>query len=140
MADKTLSYLTVIDGTERPLSGTSASSPVVAAVFALINDALLRAGKPAIGFVNPALYAARSRILNDITSGVVTGCQGVDLQTNEAVEGAGIIPYASWNATVGWDPVTGLGTPDFAALKDYFLSLDAGGYRGYGGYGDYGDY
>lgn len=26
------------------------------------------------------------------------------------------VPYASWNATTGWDPVTGLGTPDYGKL------------------------
>jgi len=27
------------------------------------------------------------------------------------------VPFASWNATKGWDPVTGLGTPDFEKLS-----------------------
>jgi tripeptidyl-peptidase I len=35
-----------------------------------------------------------------------------------------IVPYASWNATSGWDPVTGLGTPDFGKL----LKISSGGY------------
>lgn len=50
------------------------------------------------------------------------GCTGINGQTGEPVPGAGIIPYASWNATVGWDPVTGLGTPNFEALKKLVLS------------------
>lgn len=29
-----------------------------------------------------------------------------------------LVPYASWNATPGWDPVTGLGTPIFPELVD----------------------
>jgi tripeptidyl-peptidase-1 len=36
---------------------------------------------------------------------------------------SGIVPGAHWNATVGWDPVTGFGTPNFAALKDVFSCI-----------------
>lgn len=31
--------------------------------------------------------------------------------------GGGVVPGAAWNATVGWDPATGLGVPDFEKLK-----------------------
>lgn len=112
-----LSYLTVINGTAQPNGGTSAASPVVAAIFALINDARFRAGQPAIGFANPWLYKIAPQALNDITLGGSLGCAGVDLQSGINITGAGIIPYASWNATVGWDPVTGLGTPNFMEMK-----------------------
>jgi len=50
------------------------------------------------------------------------GCNGVNGQTGASIPGASVIPYASWNATVGWDPVTGLGTPDFAKLKQVALA------------------
>lgn len=45
-------YMTVIQGMPQPNGGTSAASPVFAAIIALLNDALLRAGKPALGFVS----------------------------------------------------------------------------------------
>lgn len=48
-------YLTVISETAYPNGGTSAASPVFASVIALVNDALLRAGKPALGFVSHLL-------------------------------------------------------------------------------------
>lgn len=44
------------NGNVTTIGGTSASSPTVAAIFALVNDALLAAGKPQLGFVNPWLY------------------------------------------------------------------------------------
>jgi len=40
-----------------------------------------------------------------------------------------VIPGAHWNATVGWDPATGFGTPNFGALKNMVL----GGSGGWGG-------
>ncbi|KAK4565465.1 hypothetical protein LTR86_004082 [Recurvomyces mirabilis] len=127
-------YLTVIGGIPQPNGGTSAASPVVAAIIALLNDARFRAGQPALGFVNPLLYskAAGTSAINDITLGGAVGCAGVDLQNGLVIQGAGIIPYASWNATVGWDPVTGLGTPNFQNLKSLVLSV--GGQKG--GYGN----
>ncbi|KAK4546803.1 hypothetical protein LTR36_001535 [Oleoguttula mirabilis] len=118
-------YLTVINGTATPNGGTSAASPVVAAIFALLNDARFRAGKPAIGFANPLLYSlgSNSTAINDITLGGAVGCTGVDLQNGVVISDGGVIPYASWNATPGWDPVTGLGTPNFGALKDVVLDI-----------------
>ncbi|TKA48170.1 hypothetical protein B0A54_01663 [Friedmanniomyces endolithicus] len=117
-------YLTVIDGVPSPNGGTSAASPVVAAIFALLNDARFRAGEPALGFANPWLYetAANTSAINDVINGAALGCGGVDLQTGAVLAGADIIPYATWNATIGWDPVTGLGTPNFGNMKDLALS------------------
>ncbi|KAH9841203.1 Tripeptidyl-peptidase sed4 [Teratosphaeria destructans] len=90
-------YLTVIDGMPEPNGGTSAASPVVASIFALLNDARFRAGQPALGFANPLLYALDARNssgINDIIYGGSLGCSGVDLQNGEVIQGAGIIPYA----------------------------------------------
>ncbi|KAF8264271.1 subtilisin-like protein [Lactarius quietus] len=50
-------------------------------------------------FLNPWLYGGGLEGLNDITSGSNSGCK-----TN------------GFPAIVGWDPVTGLGTPDFEKL------------------------
>jgi tripeptidyl-peptidase I len=98
-------------------TGTSAAAPVWAGIIALLNDARLRAGKPVLGFLNPLLYTGGSA-LNDIVSGHSTGCNGVNPMTGlPEPQGAGIIPWAAWNATVGWDPVTGLGTPNFGKLR-----------------------
>ena len=76
-----------------------------------------------MGFINPWLYQkAAGQALNDITLGGSLGCAGVDLQNGIVIPDGGKIPYASWNATVGWDPVTGLGTPNFKELKALALS------------------
>lgn len=89
------------------LSGTSASSPVFAGVVALLNAARKAQGEAPLGFLNPWLYNNSAALL-DITSGYSSGCQGA---------GGGLpTTGARWNATAGWDPVTGLGTPKFDEL------------------------
>jgi kumamolisin len=78
-------YDVLIDGSQTVVGGTSAVAPLWAALIARINAAK---GSPA-GFVNPKLYQTPSA-LNDITQG-----------NNGAFE-----------ATVGWDACTGLGSPN----------------------------
>ncbi|GAW14051.1 hypothetical protein ANO14919_034430 [Xylariales sp. No.14919] len=87
------------NGTEGVISGTSASTPLTSGILSLVNDALLASGKPPLGFLNPWLYSVGFKGLNDITEGSAVGC-GVD----------------GFPAVKGWDPVTGLGTPDFPKL------------------------
>jgi tripeptidyl-peptidase-1 len=92
-------------GELRPFGGTSASSPIFASIVTRINDARLSMGKRPIGFINPALYQ-NPEILNDITNGTNPGC---GTKGFEAVE--------------GWDPVTGLGTPNYPKMLRFFTSL-----------------
>lgn len=94
--------------------GTSASTPAFAGVVGLLNDARLRANKPPLGFLNPWIYSQGYKGLNDVTTGAGT-CYG---STNSTL----IAQSAHWNASVGWDPVTGHGTPDFPKLKDLVLA------------------
>jgi len=109
-------YTVVQAGVDTPSGGTSAAAPVTAAIVALLNDARLRAGKPALGFLNPLLYGFAYTAYDDVTHGQSDGCNGGNTQTGGGVPGAGVIPGAHWNATEGWDPVTGFGTPDFQKL------------------------
>lgn len=81
------------------ISGTSCSSPLFAAMVSLVNAELLSAGKRPLGFLNPFLYGAAAGAFSDITTGSNPGCG-----TN------------GFPALEGWDPVTGLGTPNFSAL------------------------
>ena len=111
-----LSYYFIKSGAGGYTGGTSAAAPVVAGIIALLNDVRLKAGQPTMGFINPWLYSTGFKGLTGITSGKATGCTGVNFQTGETVEGGSVIPYASWNGTTGWDPVTGLGLPDFGKL------------------------
>lgn len=87
------------------VGGTSASAPIVAGIVTLLNEARLKAGKSPVGFLNPTFYK-NPDAFNDITHGNNSGC------------GTG-----GFNAVPGWDPVTGLGTPNFEKLKKVFLAL-----------------
>jgi tripeptidyl-peptidase I len=89
------------------VGGTSASSPTFAAVIALVNDALIAAGKPPLGFLNPWLYSGGYKSLTDVTEGSAYGCGTHGFPAQE-----------------GWDAVTGFGTPNFkqiveAAMQQY---------------------
>merc|ERR1712127_508150 len=86
------------------VGGTSASTPSWGAVISLLNEECLSAsgGKKTLGFVNPLFYQ-KPDAFNDITKG--TNAIG-----NNAASG--------WKCTEGWDAATGLGTPNFAKLRD----------------------
>jgi len=92
-----------------PVGGTSCAAPVFSAVISLINDALLNSGKKSAGFLNQSLYKAQAAIPDafiDITTGANGKgcCQG-------------------FTATKGWDPITGLGAPNFPQLKAAFMAM-----------------
>ncbi|TVY57900.1 Tripeptidyl-peptidase sed3, partial [Lachnellula suecica] len=59
-------YLTIWNGTTRSLDGTSASTPTAAAIFALVNDALIAAGRPPMGWLNPWLYRGGWKVFRDV--------------------------------------------------------------------------
>ena len=93
-------YYVLVDGMSFPgpktgtlgVGGTSAACPLWAALIARLNQAL----NIRLGFVNPALYriGATPGVFHDIKKG----------------------NNGDYKAGVGWDPCTGLGTPDGEAL------------------------
>ncbi|OJT09515.1 Tripeptidyl-peptidase sed3 [Trametes pubescens] len=95
----------------RPVSigGTSAAAPTFTGIVSLLNSARLEKGLPPLGFLNPLVYAIQAldpTAFNDITVGNNPGCG-----------------TPGFNATKGWDPITGVGTPNFGKLKD-IVTLD----------------
>ncbi|KAF8258720.1 subtilisin-like protein [Lactarius quietus] len=95
-----LRYFVVVNNQGFVASGTSNAAPTVAGIISLLNDYLLSRGKKPLGFLNPWLYGLGVVGMNDIKSGSNPGC---------GTEG--------FSAIAGWDPVTGLGTPDFLNLQ-----------------------
>jgi subtilase family serine protease len=84
--------------------GTSASAPLWAGLAAIANQ---MAGRP-LGFLNPALYhladsSTYRQDFHDLSAG------------NNTFIGWGVV-VLGYEAAPGWDPVTGLGTPNAATL------------------------
>ncbi|KAH9160013.1 subtilisin-like protein [Lactarius sanguifluus] len=90
-----------LNGNERKVSGTSGAAPIVAGIISLLNDWLILTGQRPLGFLNPWLYGRGSRGLTDITEGSNPGCK-----------------LDGFSAIAGWDPVTGLGTPNFRKMLE----------------------
>lgn len=86
-------YNVIIDGQSNVIGGTSAVAPLWAALTALMNQS---AGKN-LGFLNPILYK-NAGSFNDITSG----------------------SNGAYSASVGWDAVTGLGSPKGTKILEDF--------------------
>jgi tripeptidyl-peptidase I len=61
IAGQALNYSTYYNGTLKPISGTSMSTPLIGAIMALVNDALVAKGKPTLGFINVSTVPCRSR-------------------------------------------------------------------------------
>jgi len=93
-------FQVVVGGRTESVAGTSCASPTFAGVVSLLNDFLISEGKAPLGFLNPLFYSTGKTGFNDIVSGSNPGCG-----------------QAGFTAGVGWDPVTGLGTPDFLRLQ-----------------------
>lgn len=96
-------YQVITGGRTQPVGGTSASAPTFAAIISLLNEARLSNGKPPLGYLNPWLYGNPS-ILTDIVKG-----------NNAIGRGQFNLPYG-FNCTKGYDPVSGLGTPDYEKM------------------------
>merc|ERR1712054_296716 len=67
-------FMIVERGESVAVDGTSASSPLTAGIFALINDNLMNNNQPSLGFLNPILYAlvggsSGSTLVQDVTEG-----------------------------------------------------------------------
>lgn len=117
-------YTTYYGGKAYGNGGTSGSVPVFSAVIALVNDARLKAGKSTLGWLNPLLYQFGPSVLTDIVGGNSIGCNGMNTQSGGSEPAnSGRVPWAAWNATKGWDPVTGYGTPNFQKIKALALSF-----------------
>jgi tripeptidyl-peptidase I len=81
------SYSVIQGGQLVPSGGTSAASPIVASLIALLNDARLQAGQPTLGFLNPLLYFYLYKGFTDITAGSSNGCNGNNTQTGKVLPG-----------------------------------------------------
>lgn len=102
----------VVGGQFAGVGGTSASTPTTAATLALVNDALVRAGKSRLGWAHPLFYSmqARSQVFKDIYQGGSFGCTPL---TNPNDYGQS---FVGAKARTGYDSSSGLGSLRFKPL------------------------
>ena len=93
-------YNVFYDGQSAVVGGTSAVAPLWAALIALLNQ---QRGSN-IGFANPTLYQNAENGFHDITQG----------------------NNGSYSARPGWDPCTGLGSPNGGQLPPIFAATGTG--------------
>ncbi len=98
-ADPESGYQVLVDGQQSVIGGTSAVAPLWAALVARIAQ---QTGRP-VGLAQTVLYAGAA------AGAAQSGFQDVTSGTNGA-----------YSAASGWDPCTGLGSPDGAALAGLF--------------------
>ncbi len=103
-------YLLVMDGQAFPNGGTSAASPLAAAMFALINENRGAAGN--VGYITPFFYA--------VAAGGTVGsvaCDDVAAGSNATSQAGG------YKAGPGFDAVSGWGTPDGTRLMQALATI-----------------
>jgi len=93
------------------VGGTSCASPIFAGIVTLLNNCVVKATGKGLGFLNPLLYemaAASPNTFHDIVTG-----------DNICTEDGCSSSCYGFKAAVGWDPVTGLGSPQYPAMLAY---------------------
>ena len=99
-------YLMFSGGSLQIIGGTSVGGPQFAGIAALLSQYLTKNGyqsSPALGNINPQLYSLASvaGVYHDITTG-----------NNSVPDCEGCAEVVGYSAGVGYDRVTGLGTPN----------------------------
>ena len=79
------------------IGGTSASTPAMAGLFSLINEARLKQGMSPLGWLTPTLYGlaqTNPEVFQDITAGDNSygACSGFQAQPG-------------WDGVTGWGPI-----------------------------------
>ena len=112
-ADPQTGFHIVFGGHETQIGGTSAATPMWAALIALINQDLVSKKLREVGFANPAIYWMGA----NVTKFSSTPFHDVIAGNNLA-----------FSASKGWDFATGWGSPDGAAIDAAWITyIKSGG-------------
>lgn len=103
------------NGANDYIGGTSASTPAVAAIFSLLNEARMSRGFPPLGFLNPLLYSLQSSSPPPPTQQSLF---------RDILQGSNAYPPCpGFSASPGWDAITGFGSVCFFLLLSLSLSI-----------------
>eukprot|EP01084_Bolivina_argentea_P168808 292665_1 len=96
-------------GRVEPQSGTSCSAPISAGIFGLLNDLRKQNKMAPLGWLNPFIYSTFAKdpiAFNDCIKGWNSGC-GAETK--------------GFPASDGWDPVSGVGSPNYKVLVNHVI-------------------
>jgi len=99
-------YLVIQHGRVIPCGGTSAATPMFAGLVSRLNEERLAKGMAPMGFLNPWIYSNQDAF-TDITVGW------------DSKNGKG--DKLAFPCAKGWDPVTGVGTPNYGRMVEAAL-------------------
>jgi tripeptidyl-peptidase-1 len=105
----------VIDNIDTIRAGTSMSTPLWAGIVSILNSHSIKITGKTLGFLNPLLYKMAKECpdcFHDITVG-----------NNKCTENICTDQCKGFQAACGWDPVTGLGSPQFGNMLQYITKL-----------------
>lgn len=92
-----------VSGGVESVAGTSCSAPTFSGIVSLLNEIRLAKGGPTMGFLNPFIYQAAANYTDAF----------FDVTIGDNAHGCCIFGF---HCAPGWDPVSGVGTPNFEVL------------------------
>lgn len=103
-----------------PVFGTSISAPVLSSMISLANDRRREQGHAPIALANWMIYSAANGG-SDVFADVILGSNCAGEQDTFPANFPTYDGDACFNATVGWDPVSGVGAPRYPSFKAFAL-------------------
>eukprot|EP01102_Stenamoeba_stenopodia_P010034 TRINITY_DN2978_c0_g1_i1.p1 TRINITY_DN2978_c0_g1~~TRINITY_DN2978_c0_g1_i1.p1 ORF type:complete len:574 (-),score=173.12 TRINITY_DN2978_c0_g1_i1:81-1772(-) len=97
-------FSVVVSGGVESVAGTSCAAPTFSGVVSLLNDIRLQKGNTTLGFLNNWIYQVAAEYPEAFYD-VTVGSNGHSCC------------LVGFKCAPGWDPVTGVGTPNFAVLS-----------------------
>jgi len=94
------------------IGGTSASTPLIAGIITLLNQDRFNAGKTPLGFFVPTIYKMFATGSQFFNSNFTDGNNSGECPTTHG-----------FNAAAGWNPLVGVGSPKFPAIRNFVSKL-----------------
>ena len=124
-------FVVYYNGSQSSAGGTSAASPLWAGFTALVNQQAAAAGRPPVGFLNPAVYAlGQSLNYQTFFNDTVTGDNTWDRSPTNYYAVPGYDLCTGWGTPTGSNLISALAVPDFLQIVPYAGFNSSGGVGG----------
>jgi tripeptidyl-peptidase-1 len=107
---------------EGVVSGTSVAAPLWCGFISRMNEINIARHSTTLGFINPLLYtmaAAQPNTFNDIKTGENFCPENNSGCVSALLNNQGSTNCSGFYSAPGWDPVTGLGSPNLGNMLQY---------------------